>query len=304
MHRTFPFRSALILGLVLASVPPSPAGADGQLEDNLSAYVGVNAEGYLGPLRDGIGGALNSGLFMYPSPPEFGFHLRLDGRAGVTMYKDEDRTFMATTDPSFGDPVTVEAPTVVGSTESYTITDPETGAVYTFPGGFDVDSFGLAAPQLTVGVIYGTEFMGRFITYDPNDLEIDNVQLWGVGARHSLSQWLSEPPVDIAIHGMYQNLQVDDDFIDASTLSLGAEVGKTFGIFSGYVGAAYHTVDLDATYESSASGTTETVRVTLERSNTFDLGLGATLRLAFLHLNGEYHFAERNSYALGIGLGN
>lgn len=302
MRRSLPIHVALVVGLAL-SAPPARAQDSGQLEDNLSAYIGQNAEGYLGPLRDGVGGALNSGLFMYPGVPS-GFHLRLDARAMLVNYKDEDRTFRATTAESFGDdPQTVDAPTVVGSTESITVTDPGSGAQYTFPGGFDIDRFGLAAPQITVGSIVGTEFLGRWIAVEPNDLEIRKIELWGVGARHSLNHWFAGLPVDISVHGMYQNMKVDEDLIDATAITFGGVVGKSFGLLSGYAGLSYDSIDMDAEYQSDASGQTENITVDLDKKSSLDLGLGATLKLGFLHFNGEFHAAERNTYALGIGLG-
>jgi hypothetical protein len=303
MHRSFSFRLALMAGFVMAA-GPALAQDSGQLEDNLSAYIGRNAEGYLGPLRDGVGGALNSGLFMYPGVPEDGFHIRLDARAGVVMYKDEDRTFTATTEESFGVEQTVEAPTVVGSTESITVTDPGTGARYTFPGGFDIDNFGLVAPQLTVGSLVGTELMGRFITAEPEDWEVRKIELWGIGARHSVNHWFKNLPVDASIHVMYQNLKIDDTLVDASAIRFGGAFGKTFGLLAGYVGVAYNSIDMDAEYESDAGGVEDDrIVVDLEKKSSVDLGVGATLKLGFLHLNGEYHLSERNSYALGIGLG-
>lgn len=303
MRRTRLLRFALILGLALPALP-AMAQDTGQLEDNLSAYIGKNAEGYLGPLRDGVGGALNSGLFMYPGVPSGGFHVRLDLRAMIVSYKDEDRTFMATTEDSFGDdPQTVEAPTLVGSTESVTVIDQGTGAIYTFPGGFDIDRFGLAAPQITIGSIAGTELLGRWIAVEPGDLEIKKVELFGIGARHSLNHWFDSLPIDLSIHGMYQTLKVDDDLVDARALTLGGAVGKSFGLLAAYAGVSYDTIDLDARYVSEASGQSEEINVNLEKKSGLNLGLGATLRLGFLHLNGEFHAAERTSYALGVGLG-
>lgn len=303
MRQLLVFCFALLLGLVVP-VAPVTAQDSGSLEDNLSAYVGDNAEGYLGPLRDGIGGTLNSGLFMYPGVPSSGFHFRLDARAMIADYNDEDRTFLATTDPSFGDnPQTVEVPTVIGSTESITVSDPTTGAIYTFPGGFDIGQLGLAAPQITVGSFFGTEFLGRWIAVEPGDLQVQKLELWGIGARHSINEWFRSLPVDISIHGMYQEFKVDEDLIDATTLSLGGVVGKSFGILAGYAGLSYNSVEMDARYVSDASGQSEEVTVQLEKQSNVDLGLGATVKFGFLHLNGEYHIAERNSYALGIGLG-
>ena len=308
MRRSLPFPIVLALALPLLVAPAWAQDDDdddtGQLEDNLSAYVGKNAEGYLGPLRDGIGGALNVGLFMYPGVPQEGFHIRLDARAMVVQYEDDDRTFRATTEESFGEAQTVDAPTVVGSTQSITVDDPGSGALFTFPGGFDIGDFGLAAPQITVGSLIGTELMGRWIAVSPDDFEVDRIELWGVGARHTLNHWFTGLPLALSIHGMYQNLKVDDDFIESDAFTLGATGGKTWGMFSAYGGVSYNSTSLDAMYESDASGQTETVNVSLESQNSVDFGLGGTFRLGFVHLNGELHAGERTAWTVGVGLGN
>jgi hypothetical protein len=297
----------LILALLLPAVLAAPAGADddsSQLEDNLSAYVGRNAEGYLGPLRNSLGAGMNSGIFMYPHVPRAGFHIRLDLRGMLVNIGDDDRTFRATTDPTFGDPQEVDVPTVVGDTEGVTVMDPGTGAIFTFPGGFDIDRFAFASPQLTVGSVAGTELIARWAAADfGDDAEVKDVELFGIGARHSISQWMPNLPLDVSAHLLHQSLQIDDDLIDATALTFGVVGGKTFGMAAVYAGLSYDSIDLDSTYEGRIDGEAQTIELDLEKDSGVRASLGATLRLGFVHLNGEFHLADQTSLSVGLGLG-
>jgi hypothetical protein len=303
LHRT-PFLFLLIAApLALAGAARADDGSS-QLEDNLSAYVGRNAEGYLGPLRNSLGSALNSGLFMYPHVPAAGFHARLDLRGMLVNIGDDDRTFRATTDPSFGPEQEVDVPTVVGDTEGVTVMDPGSGAIYTFPGGFDIDRFGLAAPQLTIGSLQGTELLLRWARGDfGEDAQIEEIEFFGIGARHSISQWMPNLPLDVSVHVLHQSLDIDEDFIEARALTIGATGGKSFGMLAAYAGLSYDSIDLDARYEATVGGEPETVDLDLEKASTARFSLGATARLGFVHLNGEVHLSDQTSFGVGLGLG-
>jgi len=279
-------------------------GNNNQIEDNLSSYTGDNAEGYLGPLRDALGASLNSGIFMYAGVPKEGLHFRLDVKGMLVSFSDEDKVFEGKTETYFGEEQTVEVPTVVGDVNSVTVTDPQTSATFTFPGGFDIERFGLAVPQLTVGSIMGTEAVGRYIAVETGDNEIGDVKLLGLGLRHSLSSYLTSIPLDLAVTGFWQKLEIGDDFIDATAMTVGVQGGKHFGILGAYAGLSYDSIDLDVSYDTSVNGEDETVDVDFEKQSTGHLTLGATLKLGFIHLNGEYNQADNTSLAFGLGLGN
>lgn len=291
-------------GLLLGSGPAVGSGRN-QLEQNLSAYTGKNAEGYLSPFRDALGASLNSGLFMYGDVPAGGFHARLDVRTMLVFFSDSDKTFDAVTEDYYGEPQTVEASTIVGDTHGSRLVNNDTGAIYTFPGGFDVQRFGLAVPQLTIGAAAGTEVFGRFFSLEFNDAEIEKIETIGFGARHCLSQTaLKNLPFDLTVGGMYNQIKVNDSLLEVKALSIGAQAGRHWGVLAGYLGLSYDSVDMNAEYESDATGTSEMVTVDLEKKSTPHLTLGGTMRLGFLHLNAEYNLARQQSVGVGLGLGN
>ena len=290
----------------LLAGPDLAVGQDrNQLEQNLSAYTGPNAQGYLGPFRDALGSALNSGLFMYGDVPESGLHLRFDVRAMLVYFGDGDKTFQAVTEDYYGDPETVEAPTIVGSSHSVRLINNDTGAIYTFPGGFDVQRFGLAVPQLTIGAVAGTEVFGRFMALDFNDSEIEKIETMGFGARHCLTQTvLKNLPFDLSVGGMYNKIKVNDTLLDVKALTFGAQAGRRWGPLAGYAGLSYDSVEMSAEYESDVTGAAETVSVDLDKESTAHLTLGGTWRMGFVHLNAELNVANQKSLAFGLGFGN
>ncbi len=287
---------------------PHPARADeggsSSIEDNLSSYTGANAEGYLKPLQTALGQTLNSGVFIYAGVPRDGITARLEIKAMVTSFGDDDRTFTAVTEDYFGEPRTAVAPTVVGSGEAASVTDPSTGAVFYFPGGFDLKHFGLAVPQVTVGSVLGTEAVGRYIKLDTGDNEIGDIKLVGLGGRHSISNWLQGFPVDLSAMIFWQRLEIGKDFIESTALTYGVQAGRSAGIASVYGGLSVDSIDLDVTYTSDAGSEDPTeIQVEFDKESTLHLALGATLRLGFLHLNGEFNRADQTSFTLGLGLG-
>ena len=77
---------------------------------------------------------------------------------------------------------------------------------YTLPDGKGVDYYPLPMIQLTVGLPFGTDVSARFV---PNVgyMDYGDLGLWGVGAKHSLTQWIpameSLPFLDVSAQGGY-----------------------------------------------------------------------------------------------------
>ena len=300
---------ALALVLPIVSIPTAPAlsgdnSNNNQIEDNLSSYTGVNAEGYLGPLRDAIGSSLNSGLFMYAGVPRSGFHARLDFRGMLVSFGADDRTFEGVTEDFFGQQQSETVPTVVGDERAVLVSNPSTGATFTFPGGFNIDRFAMAVPQLTVGSVMGTEVMARYIAVETGDAELGDISLTGFGARHDLAGDLSQSPsLDMTLIGFWQKLKVGQDFVEAKTLTLGGQVGKKFSILGVYAGLTYDSVSMDVSYDTDTGGGSKTVDIGFDSKSTAHFTLGGTLGLGFLHLNGEFNQGNQSSLAFGLGLG-
>lgn len=79
-------------------------------------------------------------------------------------------------------------------------------ANFTVPNGTGVDFFPLPMGQLTVGLPFGTDVSARFIpTVEFKDY--GKIGLWGVGGKHSVSQWIpfikEREFLDISLQGGY-----------------------------------------------------------------------------------------------------
>jgi hypothetical protein len=284
-----------------------PAAA--QVEDQLSSYTGVNAEGYLEPLNDAFGATLNTGFFRSAYLPTSGFHIGFEVLVMGLYFSDESRTFNAQTEGAFLPQQTAVAPTVVGPGEAVTIPGAN-GTSYAFPGGFDLNSFAMLAPQLRISSVRGTEFVGRYARVNTGDAELGDVTLWGVGGRHNISQYMGEEfSVDISVGGIYQKFTAGEndagtDLMDTDLLSLGVNASKRipagFAMIEPYTAVSYDSYKTTVEYESDLEGKTT---IDFDRVNTAHWTIGINLNLIYTNLFAEYNVAKTSSFGLGIAVG-
>jgi len=173
------FPATIVAAIVLASAIPSHA----QIENQLKAYTGANATGYLKPLADAFGADLNDGLFNSAYVPTSGFHLNIELRMMSVIFGPDDETFIATTEGNFTPAQQVVAPTVVGPGDAKIVIG-DGGTSFAFPGGFSLHSFALAVPQLRISSLGGTEALVRYFAINTGDVEIGDISLIGFGLRH------------------------------------------------------------------------------------------------------------------------
>jgi len=268
------------------------------LEDYVSKYTSENGKGYLQPLADAFGANINSGLYHGARISTFGLNIYLGVETMTALIGDESKLFTAKTEAPFSPETTVRTPTILGSTTGASVTGTG-GTVYNFPGGLDLDKLPLAVPQVTVGSFLGTEAMLRYIDVTIDD-NIGNVKLLGFGARHSLSQYLKDFPVDLAAGFFIQKLEVGD-IVEANTRYFGVQGSLSSGLLTFYGGAGLESASLDISYHFEDSG--ETIAFDLDAENSARFTAGVALKLAILQLHADYNFASQNVLAIGLGLG-
>ena len=299
---------------LLAVVSPVVVTADeGDVQGQISVYTGDNAVGYLQPLANALGAALNSGFGYSAYIPKTSFHLSVEAPVMGLFFEDDDRTFQATAESGFvPQPGTTsyDVPTVVGGSEAV-IADGQGGAQFAFPGGFDLNSFGLAVPQLRLSSIAGTEAVVRWAAFETGDNDLGNVDMFGIGGRHSVSQYFGEnPPLDVAVGVLYQKLEIGENdfgnpFVDTSALTVQLQGSRRmpvgFMTFEPYGGVAYESLDLDVEYADSND---EAVAVSMEGENSFRFTLGAGLNFAAGQVWADYNFSDTSNFTFGLALGN
>ncbi len=193
---------SILFGGILIPLFSQPLSLDfiyGGVED-----AEVILQEYLKPYANILGSDLNAGWYNTARPHKLG---GLDVTATVSWAKAPSSALTydlgtlnlnGTVDPG---PTTV-APTVAGSQEdrpsiSYTqMVDMGGGNMqeieysnFTVPDGAGVDFIPLPMLQLTVGLPFGTDVSARFIP-SVGYKDYGEIGLWGVGGKHSISQWL------------------------------------------------------------------------------------------------------------------
>ena len=291
-------RSLSLVG-ALSALVAMPAAA--QLSANLGALSGDNAKGYLSPLPKALSGTLNSSIFQSGAVGKMGVSFNIGVKVmGVTL--DGDRTYSPKDPPGFdsgGQPF--EAPTVVGDVNAVA-QQGQGGATLYHPGGFDIDNFGVAVPQLEIGNIAGTRAVVRWISLDLGDTELGKFSLFGVGGQHSVSQYIPGLPVDVAAGFFYQGFKLgDQDLIETSAWHADLTGSKRFGMIQPYIGVGYDSFKMDVNYEDASSG--QAVAVDFDPETNAHFTAGAALLLPFMRLTGEFNAAAETGVAVGLSFG-
>jgi hypothetical protein len=305
------------LVLLLCLAPPISA----QIEDQLSAYTGANATGYLQPFSSAFGADLNTGIFRAASIPKMHPKIRLEFQVMSVIFGDDDKTFRAVTERGFSPKTYANAPTVVGSGKAL-IVEGDGGTAFAFPGGFDLHSFALAAPQLRAGGVFGTEVIFRYFALDvggskdsedsedSGNSSLGKISLFGIGLKHNMSQYLPPGiPVDLSAGFFWQSFSMGenkqgDKLISSHAFSIGVQASKKVAMFlEPYTGVSYDTNSMNVSYESEATGSTTSIDIDFEKESSLHLTLGLALELPVVKGFAEYNIAGMNSFAFGLGFG-
>jgi hypothetical protein len=288
-----------MLALVVAVLP-----ASAQIDANLGALTAENVKGYLGPLPTALSGTLSTSIFQSGNVPKSGITFSIGVKAMVAGFDDKDRTYTPTSPPGFSSSTQVKAPTVIGDVNAVQ-QDGDNGTVLYHPGGFDVQSFGLAVPQLTIGNILGTQAVVRWVRADVGDSDFGEVSLFGAGLQHSISQYFEGLPVDLAAGAFYQKFTIRDDLMDTKLWHVDVTASKNISFMQPYIGLGYDSFDMSVRYEPTTGGSSGTeLDVKFDTKSNVHLTAGAQIKLAILKLNAEFNQAATTTVAVGLSLGN
>lgn len=277
----------------------SPKATAQEIQDLFERYGADEAGGYSQPLADALGANLNSGWFRTAAIHKNKFQLYLGLIVQSATIPEKQRTFTTSTPEHFSPSTTVEAPTIFGPVEGVRVQGAN-GTAYTFPGGANMKMMPFAVPQISVGGIFGTELLVRFVAADLSD-DVGDLKIFGWGIRHSLSQYCKDMPVDIAAGYFYNRFSLGD-LSDSRATLINLLASYRMGILEIYGGPGYETSSLDLSYERSG-GEKEEVDIALDGENTIRFTIGVTFNLGALKMNFDYNLARQSVASAGIGLG-
>ena len=335
-------RITLFIALSLAvSILAYPRYLSAQsFEEKIAQMIGENAEMYVQPLVTAFGSDINSGLYHTAKTHSLGgFDFGL--RAMIAFVPGEDETFTPTLGDPFditvdGYTVTLdpeelyglleESPTIVGDEErpgeieaddDYILQELQDAGypgqelppgfeipnLY-LPGGVGITTIPLLVPQVSVGLLYGTEVMLRYVPPLTLSEDIGDISMFGLGVSHSVSQWIPVPmfPVDIAAQFMYQRLKIGD-ILTATNTNFNIHVSKSLPMIGVYGGLGYDSSTVDMEYVVDSPGHPldgEEYTFSVDGKNGFRTTVGANFSMLFLNLNVDYTLAKHSVATAGL----
>jgi hypothetical protein len=238
----------LIGGLILLAPETS---AQTELEKAIQQYNSGSIGGYLQPIADLVGANMHAGYYHSAYIPQDGFSIGVDIIAMGSLVKDEQKTYTASAPIGFA-PGTFQTATIFGGKGGSVTHQTNSALQYKGSDGiFNTSIFPMAAPQLRIGSIYGTELVVRFLaTPSLGDNKLPVLTFWGAGARHSISQYIPYCPLDIAASFFYSNFSFGD-LIKAKGMAFGVQASKSIKILMLYGGLSYEKSTMDLSFKTS-----------------------------------------------------
>lgn len=128
---------------------------------------------------------------------------------------------------------------------------------FDLPAGSNMSAAFAAVPQFEIGSLWGTELLVRFIPPLDYGETIGEFAFWGLGLKHSLSQYFPERYFDAALQFVYQGTKLKNSIgvtqaeltANATFLNSSLQISKEFGEhFVVYSGLEYETISIKSEY--------------------------------------------------------
>lgn len=268
-----------------------------RVESFLGTYTGQNATGYLQPFADALPAMLHSG-YSQDARVDSGFHLYIGLAVFAAIPMDAQRQFTATTEGAFTPVQSATVPTIFGDIRSVTV-DGDNGTSYVFSGGLNTRYLPLAAPQLTVGSLYGTELNLRYLGFDFGE-NFGKLSLIGGGIRHSLSQYFHPRNLDLTFAYAEQQFKVSTA-LNVRSRQVTLEAGQHWkGVaYYGFVG---YLMGKTGIHYGSPPEVSPLVNLSLTTKNGLIAGAGFSVKAWKIKLNANARYAGSIIATGGLGL--
>jgi hypothetical protein len=271
-----------------------------QVDDRFSFLGESEIKNFGRPLVTSFGMGMNScSYYTAYIPKTFGISVGI--RAMMILIPDDQRTFTPNLPNGYF--------STNGNEQTATFFG-ESGGIYagpqgliTYPSGINESAVPLLFPQATVSFM-GTELLLRYV---PLKIEDQNITLFGVGVRHSISQYIPLIPLDLAVQILYNRFTIGD-IVKSTNWAFNAEASKSFGLFTAYGGLQYETSNVTFNYEIKSdpfSGDPEIVKggkvsAEVDGDNKVRMTLGGALSFGLLVLNADYNIGSQSVVTTGL----
>ena len=276
-------------------------------------------EAYFTPMAESFGAGLNNGWYNTAKPHSLG-GFDLTFTLNTVIIPNTAETFKI--GDSFGNVFESdenEASTIFGSDNEtdMTYTNSVTDSSFNFqmPGGLKTPAVPLPMLQAGIGLIKNTAIDIRYMPM-LNVGDNINVNLFGVGIKHDLLQWIpgigDAIPMSLSLQAGYTSLNTELKILEqevslktkATTINLVAS--KKLLMVTGYVGLGYNsattTFTADADFDLDGLHFDEKLEVAFESNNNLRTNIGLRLNMTIVTIQADYTFSEYPTATLGLGV--
>ena len=278
-------------------------------------------EGYMNPLGTALGSGLNTGWYNTAKPHNFpGFDITFGGH--TIMLPSSSQTFSVNLNSGIsGD----DLPTINGSENSGTLIydNPQLGLANAgeldTPGGGDWNNFFMPYIQASVGLIYDTELLFRYMP--PVAYSNMSANYWGMGIKHNFKQYIpvvETLPFDASFLAAYSSLKSNADIYDDASIDFDVQafncnliLSKKIAILTTYAGVGYQHSTANLVFDGNWSYLNNNLQEVIQDSpinlslggvNGFKGTIGARIKLFLFTIHADYTLAEYNIFTIGLGL--
>ena len=276
-------------------------------------------ETYFTPMAESYGAGLNSGWYNTAKPHSLG-GFDLTFTLNTVIIPNSAKTFNisdggGTTYTSTED----EAATIFGNSNTtemtYDIGAGINNPKFDMPGGFKTPAVPLPMIQAGVGLIKNTAIDIRFMPM-MNVGDNINVNLFGIGIKHDVLQWIpvvgDAIPMSLSLQGGHTTLNTElkiagqEVSLNTKATTINLVASKKLLMFTGYAGMGYSsattTFSSNANFDLGGVQFDEKVSIDFESNNNLRANVGLRLNITLITIQADYTFAEYPTATLGIGV--
>ena len=278
-------------------------------------------QAYLNPLGNGLGAITNNGWYNTARP-----HKLLGFDATVTLsflnISNEKKSFNPNSISNFSSSST-STPTVLGKGNGATVE--YQGEEFKLPNQSPLFSI-LALPNLNLGlgIFKKTEINGRFIPnykYDAGFIGKGEINMWGVGFKHDLLQWIpvigNTIPLSLSLQAAHTKMTSEISILDQpvnmdiQATNINLIISKNILMVCGYASIGYNssstTFKAGENITNSNSLNLDELEITLpiemefETVNELRANIGLKLSLAVITVSANHTIREYPVTTIGVG---
>jgi len=177
--------------------------------------------------------------------------------------------------------------------------------------GTELPALPLAAPQLTIGTLFGTQFTFRYLPDIKLSDEIGNLKYSGFGIQHNPLVWFGEDalPFEVALGYFTQTLKLGS-LMEAKASAFGVNtsirLGWGFLNITPYAGFMLESSSIsfayDYEYQVGSTGQTATdhINFSADGENSSRFTFGASVKVLFINVNADINLGKYKAFSGGI----